>query len=56
MIRTLIYKIRGEVVTLIEGQENNKTEKIVPIWGEEIIVVKEEGKIRRNCNSKEKNY
>ena len=32
------YKIRGEVVALIEGQENNNTEKIVLIWGEEIVV------------------
>ena len=39
------YKIRGEVVALIEGQENNKTEKIVPIWGEEIIVQKRKVKL-----------
>ena len=39
------YKIRGEVVALNEGQENNKTEKIVPIWGEEIIVQKRRVKL-----------
>jgi stress response protein YsnF len=39
------YKIKGEVVALIEGQENNKTEKIVPIWGEEIIVQKRKVKL-----------
>ena len=39
------YKIRGEVVALVEGQENNKTEKIVPIWGEEIIVQKRKVKL-----------
>jgi stress response protein YsnF len=32
-------------VALIEGQENNKTEKIVPIWGEEIIVQKRKVKL-----------
>jgi stress response protein YsnF len=39
------YKIKGEVVALIEGQENNITEKIVPIWGEEIIVSKRKVKL-----------
>ncbi|MBA3284750.1 MAG: DUF2382 domain-containing protein [Nitrosopumilus sp.] len=39
------YKIKGEVVALIEGQENNETEKIVPIWGEEIIVQKRKVKL-----------
>jgi stress response protein YsnF len=39
------YKIRGEVVALNEGQENNKTEKIVPIWGEEVIVQKRRVKL-----------
>ena len=39
------YKVRGEVVALNEGQENNKTEKIVPIWGEEIIVQKRKVKL-----------
>lgn len=39
------YKIRGEVVALNEGQENSKTEKIVPIWGEEIIVQKRRVKL-----------
>ena len=39
------YNIRGEVVALIEGQENNETEKIVPIWGEEIIVQKRKVKL-----------
>jgi stress response protein YsnF len=41
MFRTLIYNIKGEVVTLIGGQENNETEKIVLLWGEEIVVVRE---------------
>ena len=41
MFRTIIYNIKGEVVTLIGGQENNETEKIVLLWGEEIVVVKE---------------
>ena len=39
------YKIRGEVVALNEGHENNKTEKIVPIWGEEVIVQKRRVKL-----------
>jgi stress response protein YsnF len=39
------YNIKGEVVALIEGQENNETEKIVPIWGEEIIVQKRKVKL-----------
>jgi stress response protein YsnF len=39
------YNIRGEVVALIEGQESNETEKIVPIWGEEIIVQKRKVKL-----------
>ena len=30
---------------MIEEQENNKTEKIVPIWGEEIIVQKRKVKL-----------
>ena len=54
------YKIRGEVVALNEGQENNKTEKIVPIWGEEVIVQKRRVKLgeivirkRRIIESKE---
>ena len=37
--------MRGEVIALIEGQENNKNEKIVPIWGEEIIVQKRKVKL-----------
>jgi stress response protein YsnF len=45
MFRTLIYNIKGEVVTLIGGQENNETEKIVPLWGEEIVVGKREVKL-----------
>jgi hypothetical protein len=53
MFRTLIYNIKDEVVTLNGGQEGNETEKIVPLWGEEIVVSKR-SKIRRNCNSKEK--
>ena len=39
------YNMRGEVIALIEGQENNKNEKIVPIWGEEIIVQKRKVKL-----------
>ncbi|HYX54924.1 MAG TPA: DUF2382 domain-containing protein, partial [Nitrososphaeraceae archaeon] len=35
----------GELVPLIEGQEKNETEKIVPIWGEEIIVSKRKVKL-----------
>ena len=35
----------GQKITLIEGQENNKTEKIVPIWGEEIIIQKRKVKL-----------
>jgi len=36
---------RGESVALIEGQENGETEKIVPIWGEEIVVSKRKVKL-----------
>ena len=39
------YNIEGELVPLIEGQEKNETEKIVPIWGEEIIVSKRKVKL-----------
>jgi stress response protein YsnF len=39
------YNIEGELVPLIEGQEKNETEKIVPIWGEEIIVTKRKVKL-----------
>jgi stress response protein YsnF len=39
------YKTKGEVVALNEGQENNKTEKVVPIWGEEVIVQKRRVKL-----------
>ena len=35
----------GELVPLIEGQEKNETEKIVPIWGEEVIVSKRKVKL-----------
>jgi len=35
----------GELVPLIEEQEKNETEKIVPIWGEEIIVSKRKVKL-----------
>ena len=38
----------GELVTLIEGQQqdnNNETERIIPIWGEEIIVSKRKIKL-----------
>lgn len=36
---------RGEAVALIEGQENGETEKIVPIWGEAIVVNKKKVKL-----------
>jgi stress response protein YsnF len=39
------YDTEGEIVPLIEGQEKNETEKIVPIWGEEIIVSKRKVKL-----------
>ena len=39
------YNIEGELVPLIEGQEQDGTEKIVPIWGEEIIVSKRKIKL-----------
>jgi stress response protein YsnF len=39
------YDTEGELVPLIEGQEKNETEKIVPIWGEEIIVNKRKVKL-----------
>jgi stress response protein YsnF len=39
------YDTEGELVPLIEGQEKNETEKIVPIWGEEIIVRKRKVKL-----------
>jgi stress response protein YsnF len=39
------YDTEGELVPLSEGQEKNETEKIVPIWGEEIIVSKRKVKL-----------
>jgi stress response protein YsnF len=39
------YDTEGDLVPLIEGQEKNETEKIVPIWGEEIIVSKRKIKL-----------
>jgi stress response protein YsnF len=39
------YNREGELVPLIEGQEKNGTEKIVPIWGEEVIVSKRKVKL-----------
>jgi stress response protein YsnF len=39
------YNTKGEAVVLIEGQEKKETEKIVPIWGEEIIVRKRKVKL-----------
>jgi stress response protein YsnF len=39
------YDTEGEIVPLIEGQEKNETEKIMPIWGEEIIVSKRKVKL-----------
>ena len=41
----LDFSTKGEAVSLIEGQEKNETEKIVPIWGEEIIVSKRKVKL-----------
>jgi stress response protein YsnF len=37
--------MKGEAIPLIEGQEKSETEKIVPIWGEEIIVRKRKVKL-----------
>jgi stress response protein YsnF len=39
------YNTKGEAVVLTEGQEKNETEKVVPIWGEEIIVRKRKVKL-----------
>jgi stress response protein YsnF len=39
------YNMKGEAVVLTEGQEKNGTEKVVPIWGEEIIVRKRKVKL-----------
>ena len=39
------YDTEGEIVPLVEEQEKNETEKIVPIWGEEIIVSKRKVKL-----------
>jgi stress response protein YsnF len=39
------YDTEGELVPLIEEEEKNETEKIVPIWGEEIIVSKRKVKL-----------
>ncbi|HEX7208878.1 MAG TPA: DUF2382 domain-containing protein, partial [Nitrososphaeraceae archaeon] len=39
------YDTEGEIIPLVEGQEKNETEKIVPIWGEEIIVSKRKVKL-----------
>jgi stress response protein YsnF len=39
------FNIKGETVALIEGQEKNETERVVPIWGEEIVVSKRKVKI-----------
>lgn len=36
---------RGEFVQLIEGQEKKEAEKVVPIWGEEILVSKRKVKL-----------
>lgn len=41
----LDFSIKGETVSLIEGQEKSETEKIVPIWGEEIVVRKRKVKL-----------
>ena len=37
--------LRGEAVALIEGQENGGTEKIIPIWGEAIVINKRKVKL-----------
>jgi stress response protein YsnF len=39
------FSMKGEAIPLIEGQEKSETEKIVPIWGEEIIVKKRKVKL-----------
>ena len=39
------YNTKGEAVVLTEGQEKNETEKVVPIWGEEIVVRKRKVKL-----------
>jgi stress response protein YsnF len=39
------FIMKGEAIPLIEGQEKSETEKIVPIWGEEIIVRKRKVKL-----------
>ena len=41
----LDFSIKGETVSLVEGQEKGETEKIVPIWGEEIVVRKRKVKL-----------
>ena len=41
----LDFGTRGETVSLIDGQEKSETEKIVPIWGEEIVVRKRKVKL-----------
>lgn len=41
----LDFSTKGETVSLIEGQEKSETEKIVPIWGEEIVVRKRKVKL-----------
>jgi stress response protein YsnF len=39
------FSMKGEAIPLIEGREKSETEKIVPIWGEEIIVRKRKVKL-----------
>jgi stress response protein YsnF len=41
----LDFSTKGETVSLIDGQEKSETEKIVPIWGEEIVVRKRKVKL-----------
>ena len=41
----LDFSTKGETVSLVEGQEKSETEKIVPIWGEEIVVRKRKVKL-----------
>lgn len=41
----LDFSTKGETVSLVEGQEKSETEKIVPIWGEEIVIRKRKVKL-----------
>ena len=39
------FSMKGEAIPLIEGKEKMDTEKIVPIWGKEVIVRKRKVKL-----------